>query len=255
MGVFDAAYAEQYDELYSGKSYVGECDLVESAISRYATTPTRSILDVGCGTGGHAILLAQRRYDVLGVDRSTAMLDCARGKAAQAEGNRPEWLSGDIRTFHVARQFDAAIMMFAVVGYLTENDDVCGGLVNIRRHLKPGALFMCDFWYGPSVLTVRPTDRVRTIETADRQIIRATSTTLDATSHTADVKFRLWSIAGDRVVSESTESHRLRYFFPQEFRFLLSQCGFALKSLSAFPSLDAPLTDLTWNAFVVACAV
>jgi hypothetical protein len=48
--------------------------------------------------------------------------------------------------------------------------------------------------------------------------------------------------------------HRLRYFFPQEFALMLSQAGFAMQSISAFPSLDAPLNDHAWNAFVVAHA-
>lgn len=255
MSVFNSLYAEHYDRLYAEKSYGTECDLVEAAIARHGSARPTTMLDVGCGTGGHAIDFAKRGYEVTGVDLSAHMLEHARAKAtALALPRQPAWLCGDARTFDAGSEFDCAIMMFAVVGYLTSNDDLITGLKNIRRHLKRGALFICDFWYGPSVLAVRPADRVRVLDLPDGQVIRATNTTLNTAQHTADVSFRLWTLKSDKLVSETTEMHRLRYYFPQEYAFFLSQAGFTLQSISAFPTLDQALTDQTWNAFVVAKA-
>jgi SAM-dependent methyltransferase len=215
-----------------------------------------TVLDVGCGTGEHALELARRGFRLAGVDLSHDMLRLARAKgAALPIEERPNWLHGDARTFEAGGPFDAAIMMFAVIGYLIRNDDVLQSLRNIRRHISTGALFICDFWYGPSVLTDRPTDRVKVLPTPAGKLIRTTQTKLDIAMHTADVTFMLWSIEGDRIASETTETHAMRYFFPQEFALLLSQSGFSMLSISAFPSIDAPLTDATWNAFVVARAV
>jgi SAM-dependent methyltransferase len=253
--VFNSLYAEHYDQFYSAKSYDEECDLIEAALARYGDGGGKALLDIGCGTGGHSLELARRGYAMTGVDLSPSMVAQARAKGeALPESERPAWLVGDARTFEAGGPFDAAIMMFAVVGYLTANDDVMAGLRNIRRHLRPGAAFVCDFWYGPSVLVDRPTDRIRVLEAGSRQIIRATNTTLDVTRHTADVSFRLWSLDEGRLVSESSEMHQMRYFFPQEYAFMLSQAGFDMVGISAFPSLDQPLTDETWNAVVVAIA-
>jgi SAM-dependent methyltransferase len=253
MSVFESQYADQYDRLYSQKNYRLECDLVEAAVQRFASGRPRNILDVGFGTGRHAVELASRGYEITGVDLSEAMLAHARRKSASTPvESRLHWLRGDIRNFDAGSTFDMAIMMFAVVGYLTRNEDVLQGLRNIRRHLQPGALFICDFWYGPSVLSDRPTDRVKILKTATGKIIRTTQTDLDIVSHTATVKFNLWSTEADRVVSETSEAHCMRYFFPQEFALMLSQSGFSMQSISAFPSIDAPLTDATWNALVVA---
>lgn len=256
MSVFDTLYADQYDQLYAEKSYAAECDLVVEAIRRHLPRPAQTVLDVGCGTGAHAIELARRGYQVTGVDLSKAMLDRAASKAASLEAvQRPDFLQGDARTFSTGRTHDVAIMMFAVVGYLTSNDDVLAGLRNIRRHLVPGALFVCDFWYGPSVLSVRPTDRVRVLETEHGLLIRTASTTLEIAQHTADVAFKLFALHSDRLASQTSETHRMRYFFPQEFALFLQSTGFKACSMTAFPSLDAPLTDQTWNALVVARAI
>lgn len=256
MSVFNSLYAGQYDQLYAGKSYVAECDLVLEAARRHASMAPRTILDIGCGTGAHAIELARRGCQVAGVDLSQAMLDQARSKAeALDEAHRPNFLQGDARSFSTGRTYELAIMMFAVVGYLTSNDDVLSGLRNIRRHLTPGALFVCDFWYGPSVLSVRPTDRIREIDIEGGRVLRAASTSLDISRHTADVTFKLWTLHGNRLAGETTETHRMRYFFPQEFALFLQSAGFDLVSMTAFPSLEAPLSDQTWNALVIARAV
>jgi ubiquinone/menaquinone biosynthesis C-methylase UbiE len=256
VSVFDSGYAKQYDRLYSAKDYRAECDLIEAAISRYGAARPESVLDIGCGTGKHSCELATRGYAVTGIDLSESMLRHARERSATlTTGKPPTWICGDARTFDAGGKFDVAIMMFAVIGYLTRNEDVLACLRNIRRHLEPKALFACDFWYGPSVLSDRPTDRVRVLPTENGEVIRATSTTIDVVAHTAEVTFRLWAMENRQVVSETRESHSLRFFFPQEFALMLSQSGFEMLGISAFPTLDAPLDDTTWNAFVIARAV
>ncbi len=255
MSVFNSLYAAKYDQLYAEKNYLGECDLIEAAVKCYASGAPATLVDIGCGTGNHSIELARRGYTVTGVDLSQSMIEHAVQKTASLKSEvRPAWLCGDARDFDTGTTFDLGIMMFAVIGYLTTNEDLLKGLRNIRRQLKPGALFICDFWYGPSVLSEKPADRVRTLPTEEGQVIRASSTTLDVIHHTADVTFKLWTLKGDRLTGETTETHRLRYFFPQEFSLLLSQAGFTLQSMSGFPTLDDPLTEQTWNAFVVAKA-
>jgi SAM-dependent methyltransferase len=256
MPVFDAAYADQYDRLYAQKDYRLECDLIESVAQRFARARPRTILDVGCGTGQHAIELAARGYELTGVDLSEAMLAHARRKSASlSAGSRLRWLQGDVRNFDASSTFDMAVMMFAVIGYLTSNAQVLEAMRNIRRHLVAGGIFVCDFWFGPAVLTERPTERVRIMPTEHGEVIRTTRTDLRILEHTAEVTFRLWEISGKQVVSDSCEMHRMRYYFPQEFALLLSCSGFELLQLSAFPTLDAAPTETTWNAFAVAKAI
>lgn len=256
MSVFGETYAKQYDGFYSEKNYRLECDMLEKAIARFATIKSRSFLDVGCGTGGHALELARRGYEVTGVDLSQPMLDAAAIKSKDLLlCTPPNWLCGDVRTFETGQHHDFAFMMFAVIGYLISNDDVIVGLTNIRRQLKRGSLFICDFWYGPSVLVARPTDRIREVSTPDGKVIRAANTELDIGTHTAEVTFKLWTLEQNRLVDETVEKHRVRYFFPQEISLFLTYTGFKLVTITSFPSLDDPLTIESWNALVVATAV
>lgn len=230
MTVFNSLYAAHYDQLYAEKNYGAECDLIETVASRHSAQRPTTLLDVGCGTGGHSIELAKRGCKVTGVDLSSQMLTACAHQVSLAGGSATTHLAvrrrSDIRRQQPVRY---AIMIFAVIGYLTSNDAVLAGLRNIRRHLKHGAVFARDFWYGPSVLTVRPKDRVRVIPTPDGEVIRATSTTLNVARHTADVSIRLWTIENQRLASHTAGTHSLRFFFPQEFTLLLSESGFSLQ--------------------------
>ena len=79
--VFGKEYSDSYDLLYEEKDYDGECTLIEQIIRDYSKIPVHSILDLGCGTGNHSLRLAERGYDVTGVDRSNEVLDIAKEKA------------------------------------------------------------------------------------------------------------------------------------------------------------------------------
>jgi SAM-dependent methyltransferase len=246
--VFQQGYADQYDLFYGDKDYESECDLLEQAFQRYSKEPVRTILDLGCGTGNHSIPLARRGYQVHGVDLSENMLAHAVEKAQKETMKYPSVFSqGDVRSIDLGKQFDAVLMMFAVLGYQLTNEDVLAALRTVCKHLKPEGLFIFDVWYGPAVLAIRPSDRVKVIPTQDGKVIRSASGSLDTARHLVEVKYDLWRISGDKVVSETEEIHQMRYFFPQELALFLSSCRLALQKITAFPSLDKLTDESTWN--------
>jgi SAM-dependent methyltransferase len=254
--VFGQTYADQYDLLYGDKDYEAECNLLEEVFRRDACGPVKTILDLGCGTGSHAIPLARRGYQVTGVDLSSDMLVHAGEKAAGTrlpEGSAmPMFVQGDVRSVDLGRQFDAVLMMFAVLGYQLTNDDVLATLRTVRRHLKPGGLFVCDVWYGPAVLAIRPGDRVKLIPLNEGNLIRTASSMLDIPRHLCEIHYHLWHLEGDRVLSETEEVHRMRFFFPLEMEMALTQTGLTLRSLTTVLDLGCPSDETTWNVLAVA---
>lgn len=136
--VFGPTYAHTYDLLYQDRDYAAECDLLERVFQQYASQRVKTILDLGCGTGNHALLLAARGYSVVGVDRSEDMLGIARSKAKRQRLSIA-FHQGDVRQVDLGQTFDAVLMMFAVLGYQTENADVLAALRAARPHLRPSA--------------------------------------------------------------------------------------------------------------------
>ena len=261
--VFGTAYAAAYDTLYQDKDYAAECALIERVFSEYGDGAVERVLDLGCGTAGHALRLAERGYRVVGVDRSADMLrqaaqrvDAAR-RNGQDEGNgQVRFELGDITSVQLPETFDAVLMMFAVLGYQVCNGDVQAALGTARRHLRPGGLLFADVWYGPAVLAQRPSERVKVLAASDGgQVIRVASSELDTLRNSCTVRYRLWRIEDGRVEAETGEEHPMRYFFAPELELFLADAGFQLLRLGAFPELDAEPSEQTWNAAFSARAV
>lgn len=254
MEVYGEVYANEYDQLYKDKDYQAECDLIEQTFRQFGPGNVLSVVDFGCGTGNHSIPLAKRGYHVTGIDLSSEMLRVARQKSIENDVE-VNWVEGDVRNVQAKGIFDAGLFMFAVLGYLLPNEDVMATLRNTRKHLRSGGILAFDVWYGPAVLTIKPSDRFKIIETPEAKVLRMVSSKLDSRHHLCQVHYNIWELIGNRVGKESEELHTVRYFFPMELEMMLSQAGFKLTSLTAFPTLDLPADETTWNVFGVAHAI
>jgi SAM-dependent methyltransferase len=249
--IFGSSYSDSYDLLYDEKDYDAECDVLERIFREYAEKPITSILDLGCGTGNYALRLAQRGYEVCGVDLSESMLEIAR-KKMQKTSTAIHFFHSDITTFQLNQQFDAAIMMFAVLGYQHTNEQIAKTLKNTSAHLKSGGLLIFDVWYGPAVLSQKPQEKCRVIHSGKDTIIRVTRPELDTFHQICDVRFILYHIRNGGSVVETDEVHRMRFFFAQELSMALESAGFKVMRMGQFPEIERDPTDSSWNIVVVA---
>lgn len=114
------------------------------------------ILDMGCGTGRHAVLLAQRGFEVTGVDLSLGMLDEACKAAAQA-GVTVEWVHADAATWEADQLYDAAICLCeGAVGLADPDEDPVTHDLNVLRRiytaLRPNGRFVMTAMNGYAVI-------------------------------------------------------------------------------------------------------
>jgi 2-polyprenyl-3-methyl-5-hydroxy-6-metoxy-1,4-benzoquinol methylase len=119
-------------------------------------TPGSSILDMGCGTGRHAIELARRGYQVTGVDLSSGMLSQAE-KAANEANVKVEWVQSDATLFKSKKPLDAAICLCeGAFGLLGLTDDPWEHdyaiLRNINASIKPKAKFILTALNGCAMI-------------------------------------------------------------------------------------------------------
>ncbi|MHB8262643.1 MAG: class I SAM-dependent DNA methyltransferase [Acidimicrobiales bacterium] len=254
---FGALHADSYDAIYAQKDYEGECDALEALFGTHV--PDRevvSVLDLGCGTGNHAVRLARRGYHVTGVDRSASMIKVARTKPVH-ENMGVRYVELDIRElperFDVA-SFDAAVMLFTVLGYLVGNDDLRRAIEGVRAVIRPGGLFVADYWYGPAVLAGKATTRVREIhdERTDSTLLRVAEGAIQMPEQQYTITLRLWRWQEDQLIQRTTETHEMRFFFPRELELLLEGCGFEVLDHTAFPQVHEPPSVSDWWACIVA---
>jgi len=113
-------YAKKYDKECFVQGTVGECDFIEQEIDR---DKSLKIIDIGCGTGRHAIELTKRGYSVVGIDLSESQLKRAREKA-QDEGVEIDFQRHDARNLPFEGEFDLAIMLCEGGFSLMETDEM-----------------------------------------------------------------------------------------------------------------------------------
>jgi SAM-dependent methyltransferase len=101
-----------------------------------------TVLDLGCGPGEHAVALASRGYEVIGVDLSLAMLARASDEAAE-RGQRINFLQGDMRDLTFDEAFDGIYCFNTTFGYFDDakNAEV---IQKIHRALRRGGRFLLD---------------------------------------------------------------------------------------------------------------
>lgn len=133
-------HAPLYDDNVFTKNTAAEIEFLLNELSLPAGA---AILDVGCGTGRHAVELATHGYAVTGLDISPGMLAEA-AKRAEAAGVEVEWIQADASQFSLPPKFDAVIgLCEGGLGLLAQGDDAIDQplavLGNVSHSLKPQA--------------------------------------------------------------------------------------------------------------------
>ena len=136
------ALAGSYDGLMADAAYRRRADFLERRF-RKSPIPVRTVLDLGCGTGTIACLLAERGYQVIAVDGSEEMLTQAARKAAALE-QPPVFLHQSMPRLRLGMEVDAAVSTLDALNYLTRTADLRETLRRVYRWLRPGGLFLFD---------------------------------------------------------------------------------------------------------------
>jgi SAM-dependent methyltransferase len=136
--------ADLYDLMHRarGKNYAAEAGQVSQRV-RARKADAKSLLDVACGTGGHLLHLRDH-FSVSGVELDPSMLDLARRRLPGVELH-----TGDMRTFDLARRFDAVTCLFSAIGYMLDREGLYLAMAAMARHLALGGVLVVEPWFHP----------------------------------------------------------------------------------------------------------
>jgi len=246
-------YAYYYNLFYQDKDYKSEAAQINCLLKRYDEGINR-IINFGCGTGKHDIEFTKIGYQCTGVDLSPRMIDIARENAKKEKTNI-NFLVKDIRDFESGDQYDAVISLFHVMSYQNNNQDVQMVFRSARKVLGAGGLFLFDVWYGPGVLTDKPTLRVKEIENEKNRLIRIARPVLYDKEDVVDICYEIFVLDKESGKTKViNEVHHMRYFFRPELELLLKEAGFELVDNLDCKTLGE--TDYnSWTSYFIARAV
>lgn len=240
-------YGQKYDNECFTRGTTGECDFIEKEINY---NNNLKIIDVGCGTGRHAIELAQRGYSVTGIDLSESLLERAREKASQ-NNLKIDFMRHDARDLPFENEFDIAIMLCEGGFPLMETDEMNFEILkNVSKALKNRAKLIFTTLNGLFPLF----HSINEFHAADVKEGNATynSQRFDLMTFR---DYNITTVADDNGVVKELECNE-RYYVPCEITWLLKTLGFARieiygAKLGAF-SREDKLTTEDYEMLVIA---
>ena len=134
--------AASYDRLTNDVDYAATVDFYEQILEREGVKP-RTCVDLACGTGSVTSILAQRGYQVTGVDMSEEMLTEAATKTMDME-NRPMYSCQLLQNLRLPRAVDMAVCALDSLDYITDPDDCQEAIRRAYKALNPGGIFIFD---------------------------------------------------------------------------------------------------------------
>ncbi len=136
---FDSPY---YHMLYQRRDEQEARFFIDQLLQTLALPPGARILDLACGRGRHARYLAEKGFDVTGLDISENSIAYAR----QFESDHLAFYQHDMRQPFRVNYFDAVLNLFTSFGYFDTDAEHERALRNACAGLKPGGFFLLDFF-------------------------------------------------------------------------------------------------------------
>ena len=137
------ALAGCYDAMTQDVDYPAWADYIERLFAESGRR-VRTVLDLACGTGTMTCLLAQRGYELIGVDFSPEMLAVAAEKSLDVPGERPIFLCQSMEELDLYGTVDACVCLLDSVNHVTDPEYLQRALERVRLFLEPGGTFLFD---------------------------------------------------------------------------------------------------------------
>lgn len=238
-GYFDERYLEEYEPLFT---LTRDREEVARLMDVLGLPSGARILDVPCGQGRHAHLLAEAGFDVDGLDYSKDLLARARKRGT---GSRLRYTRGDMRKLPArwSGRFDAVVNLFTSFGFFAEPSDDARVIAEFARVLKPGGTLV---WHGGNRDGVMARFLARDWWRTSNGTLVAQERSFDPLSGFLTVQ-SVWS--GRRGSGE--REHRIRLYTPTRLAELCAAEGLVVEQ--AFDGWrDSPLTRRSSEMLLVA---
>ena len=227
----DLAYS--YDRLTNDVDYESVVDFYFAILQREGLKP-RTAVDLACGTGSVALLLASRGLQVTAVDLSEDML-CVAAQKAMEHPNPPRFVCQPLQELRLPRGVDLAVCALDSLDYITDPADCAQAIRRVYKALNPGGCFIFD---------VNTPEKLRAMDgqvflDEDEDVYCVWRGEFDEESNICSYGMDLFTRRGN-VWHRSFEEHREYAYSAQQLTLYLKEAGFTSIEVYADRRFEAP---------------
>ena len=225
--------ALSYDRLTNDVDYEATVDFYWQILKREGLHP-RTAVDLACGTGSVALLLAKKGLQVVGVDLSEDML-CQANQKAQEQDADVLFVCQPLQELSLSRGVDLAVCALDSLDYITDPEDCREAIRRIYRVLNPGGCFIFD---------VNTPEKLRAMDgqvflDEDDDVYCVWRGEFEEETNVCSYAMDLFQRQGEKWV-RSFEEHREYAYSAEQLKEYLSQAGFTHVAVYADRRFEAP---------------
>ena len=227
------ALAASYDRLTNDVDYKAIVAFYQQILQRENVCP-KSAVDLACGTGSVALLLAEKYERVLGVDISEEMLTVALQRAMEQE-KIPMFICQPLQELHLPRAVDMAVCALDGLDYILDPRDCKEAICRVYKALNPGGIFIFD---------VNTPEKLRAMDgqvflDEDDDVYCVWRGEFDEKTNICSYGMDLFQRQGEKWC-RSFEEHREYAYTVEQLREYLKAAGFTHIRVYADGRLEAP---------------
>jgi ubiquinone/menaquinone biosynthesis C-methylase UbiE len=230
-----SSLAKYYDTLTRNVNYSARADYLIQLLKKMNHEPGLT-LDLACGTGSLTLELAERGFDVYGLDASPEMLSVAQQKAAKA-GHNILFICQKMQQMDLYGGVDTAVCMLDSVNHITMEADLQESFRRMAMFLNPGGLFVFDAnteYKHRNVLA-------NNVFIYDMENVYCVwQNRCEPKSAVVNVSLDLFERLDDGTYHRSSEHFQERAYSEQQLRAMLERAGLKVEGVWADLSFEAP---------------
>ena len=209
-----------YDEIYAalGKDYSKEAEKARKFIQKHKRSEGNLLLDVACGTGGHAGLLS-KYYEVEGLDLDPKMLSIARRKHPKIRFHQ-----GDMTDFNLGKQFDVVVCLFSSIGYVKTKSRLQKAIKTMAHHLLAGGVLLIEPWFTVEQWTPGHTGML-TVNQPNLKIARISHAARRGNISSLEFQYLIGTPKG---IKHSIEIHKMGLFSHKDYMDAFRSAGLSV---------------------------
>lgn len=249
MNTFNKLYSDYYDLMYADKAYDTEMGFVTRALQEGDITQG-SILSLGAGTLNYEARLGALGFTVHGVEISPHMAALAQEKIQSIPLENVTVDVGDMRTLpQFPKEFDAAVILFNVLGYCDGYEDVEKVFSSVAKNLRVGGVFVLDCWNSLAVRKSPPQSRWKKFIQGETELYRLTDAQVTGNER-VELSIELLEVRKDKI-QRATEVHRVHSWELEKLTVIAEKNNLSLVHSGQFPEWNLPVSDDAWSMGLV----